>query len=422
MPSDLSLAGDPEPAAGSSSPSARARERRCAALGGCLAAQRRALGLTQQQLAERSDATISPFDRAFVANLELGRGSSSATRFLTYLSLLRVDPDTVINLVDIEGSARGLGSELDGASYQQRADECLVDHRFDDALQWLWGGIANADRGQDRYWSARLRITAAAVLRRLGSLMVARRLGEAALASAALGAADRSEAALEVGRTSILLGEVHLGYAMARLAHEYEPASDPLRVARVHDLLAQAFICLGQSHRAIPALEASVEHHASAEQRPAEALRRALLARVLWDLGGHQPAEEEMQLALATIRRWPGRSQLPRTLSSAGWLAMESRRYKEARKLLLEAEQRAKDHPRHGTLYMIRAQLMDLALRTGEAPLRRFMKAHLQKGAPPGALDPAEIAYVESIVGSAQAQLDVDESRVTNGSRKPLRP
>jgi hypothetical protein len=101
---------------------------------------------------------------------------------------------------------------------------------------------------------------------------------------------------------------------------------------------------------------------------------------------------------------------------------MEARRFKEARKLLLEAEQRAKDHPRRGTLYMIRALLMDLALRTGEAPLRRFMKTHLQKGAPPGALDPAEVAYVESIVGSTPAQLDADDSRVTSGSRKPLRP
>jgi tetratricopeptide (TPR) repeat protein len=371
------------------------------------------MGATQQELAERSALTRFPFDRTFVAHVESGNAPPSTARFLSYLSLLHADPNTVLKLVDVAIEHESVPMGLEYLEYLHHAKRCHVEGKWDEAINWLFVGLRRAEEGGDKVWAAKLKIGASIVLRSQRAILLARRMAEEALNCLEIDDGDRVRAAIMVSQTCRYAEDYQGALAYLLLAASIKPAGDELLSTQLAQTRAGLALTLNQHAEAATYYEICVSGYERLGIRNEEANARSILSKVYWTIGKRSQAINEMKLALATIRRWPDRRYTVWVLAYAGWLAMERKQFIEARKLLLEAELRAKDLAPPCTLVVIRTYLLDLALRTGDAPLRHFMKAFLLRKARDANLDPEDRGYVDEVL----RRLESETSDV--GQRKP---
>ncbi len=395
---DLNQEGGPQEAAD--------QPQRFKTLGAHLAALRKSLGVTQQKLAERSALTRFPFDRTFVAHVESGNASPSTARFLSYLSLLHADPNSVLKLVDIAIDHGSVPLGLGYREYLEHARKCHDEFNDDEALSWLLVGLRQAEEKGEKVNAAKLKIGAAIVLRSQKSLLFARRMAEEAVNCPEIDDGDRTRAAIMAGQICANCGEHHVAQAYQLLAEALDPKTDDLLSVYVTQNRGGLAVKAGKHAEAATYLRKAVSGFERLKERSREARNRASLARVCWLIGQRSEAESEMKLALATIRRWPSRQHTLGTLIDAGWLAMERKEYKEARKLLLESELLAKDCDPETLLVVARAHLLDLALRTQDAPLKHFMKTFVVRKLPSAQLLADDRRYAEQVL----AQLSKEPS------------
>lgn len=367
-------------------------------LGSHLAALRKSMGATQQELAERSALTRFPFDRTFVAHVESGNAPPSTARFLSYLSLLHADPNTVLKLVDVAIEHESVPKGLEYLEYLLHAKRCHVEGKWDEALSWLLVGLERAKEAGEKAWAAKLKIGASIVLRSQGAMLIGRRLAEEAVNCPEIDNSDRTRAAIMLSQISRCCEEFHGSNAYLLLAESLDPKDNELLSTQLAHARAALAITLQQHEAAIGYLEVTLAGYEKVAHRPEEAMIRAMLAREYRLTGKRAAAEREMHLALVTIRRWPSRRHTIWVLIYAGWLAMERNQFVEARKLLLEAELRAKDVDPDNLLVVARSYLLDLALRNRDAPLRHFMRSFLVRKAKVAALDPDDRRYLNNVL------------------------
>jgi transcriptional regulator with XRE-family HTH domain len=367
-------------------------------LGEHLAQLRIGLGLSQRELSERSALTRHPFDRTYVAWIELGAAGENTAKFLTYLSLLQADPETVIKLVDVAMEHSPRHEELDHALYLARARQSFESDRCDEGLGWVLAGLNRAEQSGAMEWAGRFCIGASIVLRALGNVQMAQRFAARAFNLMALGPDDRARAAIMLSRTLRLMGNVIEAQAIVQHAlRELALNSAQLRAELLGESI-NSFEDLSLPQRQLVELQALAAFTSEAKLSLLEASVHADLALLLALSGRAKDSEQHARLALAISQQQAHKPAAAYVYYAVGRSALLCGRRAEGRQLLFQAEQRAKQVGERRVVLLARVALLELANRTKDSGLRRLLRLpviRLRREVP---VYPADRRYLEEVL------------------------
>ncbi len=221
------------------------------AVGRFLRSMRQALGLTQDELAARTNSLPWPVSRAAISALEKGKHSPAATTILALAEVLRIDTMEVMDRLKLATARKPSGVAPSYEALDVQFKDLFGAGEFRQALTLLdeaaeQVGRARIDPRERNRRLATIDIRRATTLKRLGALLAARASAERALGRATDFPELRADAYIALAECQLRLGNLQLGIDSADRGVDAASGCVAAVIARAWDQQGRALAELGR--------------------------------------------------------------------------------------------------------------------------------------------------------------------------------